>query len=118
MVEILAVIRPQKLAETKKKLIETGYPAFTCHKAMGRGKKPVAFLLADGTAIRTNLVGKRVLNIMVPKEAEDDVVKAIIDVNSTGNPGDGKLFVMPVEKSYRVRTRTLEYDVKKEGEET
>lgn len=110
MVEILAIIRPQKLSETKKKLIETGYPGFTCHKAMGRGKKPVAFLLADGTSIRTDLVGKRMLNIMVPDEAEDDVVKAIIEVNSTGNPGDGKLFVMPIEKSYRVRNRMLDND--------
>lgn len=111
MVEILAIIRPQKLAATKKKLIETGYPGFTCHRAMGRGKKPVAFLLADGTTVRTNLVGKRVLNIMVPDEAEDGVVKAIIDVNSTGNPGDGKIFVAPIEKSYRVRTRTLDNEV-------
>ncbi len=111
MVEILAIIRPQKLAATKKKLIETGYPGFTCHRAMGRGKKPVAFLLADGTSVRTNLVGKRVLNIMVPDEAEDEVVKAIIDVNSTGNPGDGKIFVAPIEKSYRVRTRTLDNEV-------
>lgn len=111
MVEIFAIIRPQKLAATKKKLIETGYPGFTCHKAMGRGKKPVAFLLADGTTVRTNLVGKRVLNIMVPDEAEDEVVKAIIDINSTGNPGDGKIFVAPIEKSYRVRTRTLDNEV-------
>lgn len=111
MVEILAIIRPQRLAATKKKLIETGYPGFTCHKAMGRGKKPVAFLLADGTTVRTNLVGKRVLNIMVPDEAEDEVVKAIIDVNSTGNPGDGKIFVIPIEKSYRVRTRRLDNEV-------
>lgn len=114
MVEILAVIRPQKLAETKKKLIETGYPGFTCHKAMGRGKKPVAFLLADGTSIHTNLVAKRVLNMMVPDEAENEVVKAIIEVNSTGNPGDGKIFIAPIEKSYRVRTRTLEYEKGKE----
>ena len=108
MVEILAIIRPQNLSATKRKLIETDYPGFTCHKAMGRGKKPVLFLLADGTAIRTSLVGKRMLNIMVPDEAENDVVKAIIEVNSTGSPGDGKIFVAPIEKSYRVRTRTLD----------
>lgn len=108
MVEILAVVRPQRLAETKRKLIETGYPGFTCHKAMGRGKKPVSFLLADGTPIRTNLVGKRILNIIVPDEAENDVVKAIIEANSTGNPGDGKIFVGPIDKSYRVRTRSLD----------
>ena len=105
MVEILAVIRPNKLADTKKKLIETGYPGFTCQKAIGRGKKPAAFMLADGTKIRTDLVNKRVLNIIVPDEAEEDVVKAIINVNSTGTQGDGKIFVCPIETSYNVRTR-------------
>ena len=82
MVEILAIVRPNRLADTKKKLIETGYPGFTCQRAVGRGKKPVSFMLADGSKIRTDLVNKRVLNIMVPDEAEDEVVKAIIDVNS------------------------------------
>lgn len=106
MVEIFAVIRPQRLADTKRKLIEIGYPAFTCHKAMGRGKKPVAFLLADGNTIRTTLVNKRILNIVVPDEAEQEVVKAIMDANSMGNPGDGKIFVCPIEKSYKVRSRT------------
>ena len=105
MVEILAIIRPTRLNDTKRKLKETGYPGFTCQRAMGRGKKPVSFLLADGSTIRTELVNKRVLNIIVPDEAENEVVKAIIEANSYGQPGDGKIFVCPIEKSYRVRTR-------------
>lgn len=105
MVEIIAIIRPNRLSETKQKLIEAGYPGYTCHRAMGRGKKPVDFLLADGTKIRTNLVSKRILNIMVPDEGRMEVIKAIMAANSTGNPGDGKIFVCPVEKSYNVRTR-------------
>ncbi|MDD2978978.1 MAG: P-II family nitrogen regulator [Hespellia sp.] len=111
MVEIIAIIRPTKLAETKRRLIEAGYPGYTCQKAMGRGKKPVAFLLADGTKIRTNLVTKRILNIMVPDEGKNEVVKALMDANSTGNPGDGKIFICPVEKSYNVRTRKLTDEV-------
>ncbi len=107
MVEIFAIIRPQKLTETKAKLIEVGYPAFTCIQAKGRGKKPVDFLLADGTKIRTSLVSKRVLIIVVPKDACNEVVKAIMDANSTGSPGDGKVFVSHIEKTYRVRSRSL-----------
>ena len=105
MVEIMVIIRPQRLAATKKQLIAAGCPGFTCHKAMGRGKKPVTFLLADGTSVRTALVNKRVLSIMVPDSAEETVVKAIMNVNSTGSPGDGKIFVCPIESSYHVRTR-------------
>ncbi|MFI3213544.1 MAG: P-II family nitrogen regulator [Eubacteriales bacterium] len=107
MVEIFAIIRPQRLTETKNKLVEIGYPAFTCMQAKGRGKKPIDYFLADGTHIRTSLVSKRVLIIVVPKEVAKIVVKAIMCVNSTGNPGDGKIFVSPVEKSYRVRSRSL-----------
>lgn len=115
MVEIMAIIRPNNLARTKEKLIETGYPGYTCYKAQGRGKKPVSFLLADGSSIRTNLVTKRVLSIIVPEEAQESVIRAIIEVNSTGNPGDGKIFVLPVEKSYRVRTRSLHEEKGKES---
>lgn len=105
MVEICAIIRPQRLADTKRKLIEVGHPGFTCHKAMGRGKRPVDFLLADGSTVKSSLVNKRILSIVVEDEAQKDVVKAIIDVNSTGTPGDGKIFVCPIEKSYNVRGR-------------
>lgn len=105
MVEILAVIRPNRLSVTKKKLIEVGYPGYTCQKAMGRGKKPATFMMADGTRIRTGLVNKRVLNIMVAEDAQEEVVKAIMEANSTGAPGDGKIFICPVESSYNVRTR-------------
>ncbi len=107
MVEIFAIIRPQRLTETKEKLVEIGYPAFTCIQAKGRGKKPVDFLLADGTQIRTSLVAKRVLIIVVPRSVHKEVIRAIMSVNSTGNPGDGKIFVSRVEKTYRVRSRVL-----------
>ncbi|MFI3172779.1 MAG: P-II family nitrogen regulator [Eubacteriales bacterium] len=107
MVEIFAIIRPQSLTETKDKLVEIGYPAFTCIQAKGRGKKPVDFLLADGTQIRTSLVSKRVLILVVPRSVHKEVIKAIMSVNSTGNPGDGKIFVSQVEKTYRVRSRAL-----------
>lgn len=105
MVEIVAIIRPNCLSDTKKKLIEIGYPGYTCQKAMGRGKKPVKFMVADGSHIRTNLVNKRILNIIVPDEAENDVVKAIMQVNSTQTQGDGKIFICPIENSFNVRTR-------------
>lgn len=111
MVEILAIIRPNRLNDTKRKLIETGYPGFTCQRAMGRGKKPVSFMLADGSKIRTELVNKRVLNIIVCDKAQDNVVKAIMEANCYGEPGDGKIFVCPIEKTYRVRTRTETADI-------
>ena len=104
MTEIMAVIQPTKLNTVKNKLIEVGFPGYTCRKAMGRGKKSVNRMLPDGTYIRTELVNKRVLSIMVRDDAVDKVVNAILDGAHTGNPGDGKIFISPVYESYKVRT--------------
>ncbi len=104
MVEIYAMIRPNKASLTKKALLDSGYPGFTCIKATGRGRKSIGFELPDGTVIQTSFVQKRLFIILIPDEAELAVVKAIVDVNSTGSPGDGKIFVVPVEKTYQVRT--------------
>lgn len=103
MVEIMAIIRPQKTAATKKALIDINHPGYTCIKAVGRGKKSIDLILQDGSHIQTKLVNKRIFLIVVEDEAKDEVIKAIMNVNSTGNPGDGKIFVSQVSDSYQVR---------------
>ena len=85
----------------------------------GRGKKgmdpaTLRMVMESGELPRTpagesltevgRLIPKRLFNICVPDEKVEAVVKAIIEANSTGHPGDGKIFVMPVEESYVVRT--------------
>ncbi len=50
------------------------------------------------------LIPKRLFNICVPDDKVEAVVQALIAANSTGHPGDGKIFVVPVEESYVVRT--------------
>ncbi len=50
------------------------------------------------------LIPKRLLNVVVPDDLVPSVVRTIIDVNQTGHPGDGKIFVMPVLDAFRVRT--------------
>lgn len=103
MVEILAIIRPNMTSRTKQALLDIGHPGFTCIKAVGRGKKPVEISWPDGSIYRTNLVTKRVFSIIVPATAQDEVIEAIANINSTGNCGDGKIFVIPVVDSYRIR---------------
>ncbi len=105
MIEIYAIVRPNKASATKRALLDAGYPGFTCIKTYGRGRKSIEIKLPDGSAIQTTFVPKRLFIVLVPDEAELAVVKAIVEANSTGSPGDGKIFVVPVEKSYRVRTR-------------
>lgn len=119
MKEILAIIRQNKVNTTKEALAKAGFPSFTCRKCLGRGKKGVDGLLLQ-TVIETGelpvspigeymtetqrLIPKRVFTIMVSDDKVDDAVKVFIDTNQTGNPGDGKIFILPVTESYRVRT--------------
>ena len=92
---------------------------------MGRGKKmiePSLFQIAieeeelsatpAGEYITSvsRLMPKRFFTIVVPDDAVKEVVDAIIEANSDGNPGDGKIFVLPIYESIRVRDGELQVD--------
>jgi len=113
--EVMAVIRMNKMNQTKSALSEAGVVSFTARRVVGRGKGKVDYLLLKGAeagceeaivqlAPGPKLIPKRLLNIVVPDDLVRSVVKTIIEVNQTGHPGDGKIFVMPVSDSVRVRT--------------
>jgi nitrogen regulatory protein PII 2 len=129
MKEITAIIRRDKLPETKKALDDLGYPSLTIQSVEGRGKQrgamcaemdaemPDSYCTAvkltptpstyalDHTLPKIALfVPKRQLTIVVPDDVVITVVKAIIKVNRTGRAGDGKIFVSPIERALRVRT--------------
>lgn len=118
MKEVMAIVRQNKVNVTKEALADAGIPAFTCRKVLGRGKKLIDMTLlrsivdsgeipatAQGEYLsETNrLISKRVFTIIVEDDAVDMVVSTIIDVNSTGNPGDGKIFILPILENYQVR---------------
>lgn len=115
MKEVLAVIRMNKMNETKRALADAGISSLTARKVIGRGKGKVDYLLLKGAeagyeeAINQlspgpKLIPKRMLTIVVPDAKVKTVVETVIQVNQTGAPGDGKIFVMPVTDSIRVRT--------------
>ena len=116
MKEVMAIIRINKINATKKALAEAGISSFTATgKVLGRGKGLVDYRLLhaaeDGQQEAIvqlgqgpKLVPKRLITVVLPDEKVDLVVKTIIEVNQTKNAGDGKIFVMPVIDSIRVRT--------------
>ncbi|MFZ9033109.1 MAG: P-II family nitrogen regulator [Anaerohalosphaeraceae bacterium] len=118
MKEVLAVIRMNKMNETKRALADAGVASMTARKVIGRGKGKVDYLLLKGAeegyeeAINQlspgpKLIPKRMLTMVVPDSKVDVTVKTVIEVNKTGAPGDGKIFVMPVSDAVRVRTGEL-----------
>lgn len=104
MVEIIAIVRPNKVEDTKKALLEVGQQGFTCVKVSGRGKKPVSTRLPDGSVIKSKLLSKRLFIIEVKAEDAQRIVHKLMEVNCTKSHGDGKVFVVPLLNSYRVRT--------------
>jgi len=117
MKEVMAMIRINKINETKKALNEAGITSFTATgRVLGRGKGLVDFRVLDGAkegkpealthlGSGPRLVPKRLITVVVSDDWVERTVKAIIDVNQTGNAGDGKIFVLPILEATRVRTR-------------
>lgn len=115
MKEIMAIVRMNKMNQTKRALTETGISSITARDALGRGKGLVDIQLLQGAekgyeeavsqlGQTQRLVPKRILLIVVPDDLVDKTVKTIICVNQTGKSGDGKIFVLPCTDSIRVRT--------------
>lgn len=105
MKEIIAIIRPAKVDDTKKALEATGIPAMTSKRVMGKGKLPVNINSSDGTFImQSGLMAKRLIIIEAKDEDVDKIITIITIVNSTGTYGDGRIFVLPVESSRKIHT--------------
>jgi nitrogen regulatory protein PII 2 len=115
MKEVIAIVRMNMMNKTKIALTEAGVDAFFAHEAQGRGKgfinpqvltgakegyEEAAALLGQKGA----LYAKRMLTAVIKDDMVEDVVQTIIETNQTGKPGDGKIFVLPVGDSVRVRT--------------
>ncbi len=118
MKEVMAIVRQNKVNVTKEALANAGIPAFTCRKVLGRGKKLIdmtlltsivdAGVIPDVTSGEhlsetTRLIPKRVFTMIVEDLDVKKVIDAIMEVNSTGNKGDGKIFVLPIYENYQVR---------------
>ncbi len=115
MKEVMAVIRMNMINKTKKALAEAGISSITARDALGRGKGLVDLNMLKGAeqgyeeAISQlgqsqRLIPKRILFIVVPDKLVKKTVDTIIRVNQTGKSGDGKIFIMPIADSIRVRT--------------
>ncbi len=115
MKEILAIVRMNKMNQTKRALAEVGISSITARDALGRGKGIVDVQLLEGAekgyeeAISQlgqtqRMIPKRALIVVVPDELVDTTVQTLIKVSQTGKSGDGKIFVMPCLDAIRVRT--------------
>lgn len=101
---ILAVIRPDKLTDVKKELEDTSVNLLTVVNAIGAGRQKGYPETYRGVKHDIKLLKKIELQIAVNDDYVEPTIKAISRVARTGNIGDGKIFVLPIEECVRIRT--------------
>ena len=101
---IIAYIRPDKLGDVKQGLAEAGAPSLTVTNVSGRGSQPAKTGQWRGEEYVVDLHQKVKVECVVDEAPVDGVVDAIEEAAHTGEPGDGKIFTMPVDKAVQIRT--------------
>jgi len=104
MKKIEAIIREEKLNDVKQALEEKSYWGMTVSQVSGRGKQKGIPLQWRAGEYRVDLLPKIKIELVVLEEDVPAVLDAIIKNARTGETGDGKIFVLPVETVVRVRT--------------
>jgi nitrite reductase (NADH) large subunit len=98
--EVIAIIRPERWQATKVKLESLGIAAFTHHRVVGRGnQRGLQFLARRGATAGTGFrfLPKRMISWIVPESQVGILVQAVMETNRTGQIGDGKIFVLPLD---------------------
>jgi nitrogen regulatory protein PII len=101
---VLAYVRPDKLGDVKRSLAEIGAPSLTVTDVSGRGSQPAKTGQWRGEEYVVDLHQKVKVECVVADVPAEDVVDAIVDGAHTGEPGDGKVFVLPVDDATQIRT--------------
>jgi len=101
---VMAYIRPDKLSDVKQGLAEVGAPSITVTNVSGRGSQPAKKGQWRGEEYTVDLHQKVKVECVVADVPADEVAKAIRDSAKTGEKGDGKVFVLPVDGAYQIRT--------------
>ena len=105
---IKAIVRPNKVDEVKDALAKLNIAGMTVTEVRGHGKQKGHTAIYRGKEYNVSLLPKMEIEVVVPEGLADDAIKAIIAAARTGEIGDGRVFVMPVSESYRIRTGEME----------
>lgn len=104
MRKIEAIIKPFKLDDVKDGLNEIGIKGMTISEVKGYGRQKGHTEIYRGAEYVVDFIPKVKIEIVVPADSVDQVVDKIRESANTGKIGDGKIFVLPIERIIRVRT--------------
>jgi len=105
---IKAILKPERFEFVKKALEDKGFVSMTVTDVRGRGAQKGISLEYRGGLMTVDMLPKILIEIVVSEKDVDTVISIITDSARTGKIGDGKIFVIPVEKSVRIRTGETE----------
>jgi nitrogen regulatory protein P-II 2 len=101
---VIAIIKPFKLEDVRDALTGIGVQGLTVSEVKGYGRQKGHTEIYRGAEYAVNFLPKIKIEIAVPANRADKVVETIITAAKTGQIGDGKIFVAPIEHAVRIRT--------------
>ena len=105
---VKAILKPERFEFVKKALEDKGFVGMTVSEVRGRGEQKGINLEYRGGKMVVDMLPKTMVEIVVRDSELDSLVSTLTESARTGKIGDGKIFVMPVEKSIRIRTGETE----------
>jgi nitrogen regulatory protein PII len=105
---IKAIVRPDKVDDVKDALTRIHVAGLTVSEVRGHGKQKGHTAIYRGKEYQVTLLPKMQIETVVADDIVDAVVAAIIGAARTGEIGDGRVFVTPVSRSYKIRTGEME----------
>jgi nitrogen regulatory protein PII len=105
---IKSIVRPNKVDDVKDALGKLNISGMTVTEVRGHGKQKGHTAIYRGKEYNISLLPKMQVEVVVAEEMVEDAIKAIIAAGRTGEIGDGRVFVLPVERSYRIRTGEMD----------
>ena len=105
MKRVEAIVRPEKLDQIRLALEELGCGGLTLTEVKGQGKQKGIEEVWRGRTYRVNVLPKLKIEVILPDDKVDEVVKTIMAEATTKGVGDGKIFVSDVNTAYRIRTK-------------
>ena len=104
MKKIEAIIRPEKLESVQRALEKVGYSGLMISEIEGHGKQKGIVQQWRGEKYKVEFLPKIKIEIIVKDNEVERIIKTIVDSAKTGEIGDGKIFISPIENAVRIRT--------------
>jgi nitrogen regulatory protein PII len=100
---IKSIVRPNKLDDVREALEKVSVSGVTVTDVRGHGRQKGHAAVYRGREYSVSLLPKVQLEVVVPDELVDEVIQAVITAARTGEIGDGRVFVLPVDHAYNIR---------------